>query len=425
MVLWIADAHTRYQSGLNVPQLAADGFAGLIVKASESAPGWPSSWTASGLADTWVDQARAAGMVVGAYHWLTSAPAEAQVDHYLGRIAEMGGPDGMLCAVDVEDRIRPPEWNTLHDFLSIFYARTQHSLIIYSGNWWWQSRGWNFSSMSPYLWDSRYVTGVRSAPELYDEVPESWWTPRYGGWSQATMLQFTSTGVAGGIHGDIDISAFRGSIEDLRSIAGIQPAEPAKEPEVFFYKINGTDDVYISNGIQRRHVSNIEYAEMLNILPALGLFNNGEMLTLAHHIGVEVRSSVVLYRVPDAPTPELADEIWATNGVSRWHVPDAAELQAIRDMADDDLIDLADDGAVQTAVAHVGQPVGLPITATGEEIAEPLAAAVTSWLTGPVTQLAATVSEAVTALTDRQTRVAAALAAAGEDLAAADDAQPE
>lgn len=213
-MLWIADAHCDYQSGLNVPKLKEEGFSALLVKATQGATGY----TAPAKFDTWVSQARTAGLIPGAYHWLTSANAGSQLDHFLGRIKN---PAGMLCAVDVEETTNPPSFATLSAFVNGWYARTNnHPLIIYSGNWWWDSRDWNGAQFTPYLWDSRYVSGTGYGSSLYSGVPADWWTPRYGGWSKTTMLQFTSKGSAGGIVGNVDISAYDGPVERLMTLTG-------------------------------------------------------------------------------------------------------------------------------------------------------------------------------------------------------------
>lgn len=211
-MLWVVDAHTEYQSSLNVPSLAVEGYSAIIVKATQGATGY----TAPGKFDQWLSQARVAGLIPGAYHWLTGANAGAQLDHFLGRI---GNPDGMLIAVDVEDNDSPPSYAVLEEFVRGWYARTNnHPILIYSGNWWWSARGWNGANLSPYLWDSRYVNGSGYGSSLYSGVADSWWQARYGGWSAPTLLQFTSKGTVGGINGNVDLNAFRGNIDELRSL---------------------------------------------------------------------------------------------------------------------------------------------------------------------------------------------------------------
>lgn len=212
MVIFVVDAHNDYQAGLNIPQVAAEGYSGLIVKATQGATGY----TAPAAFDTWISQARAAGMVVGAYHWLTKASASAQLDHFLGRI---GNTDDMLCAVDVEEtNENAPTKKILEEFIDGFNYRTKgHPLLVYSSNWWWSRLNWDIPVGNTHLWDSRYVTGSDYGSALYTMVPDSWWTPRYGNWGETDLLQFTSQAAVAGKR--VDVSAFRGTIEELRALA--------------------------------------------------------------------------------------------------------------------------------------------------------------------------------------------------------------
>lgn len=212
-MLYLVDAHNDYQAGLNIEQVAREGYSALLVKATQGATGY----TAAGAFDDWIRRARASGMIAGAYHWLTSASASAQLDHYLRRLDAVGGPAGLLCAVDVEDTENPPTRSILADFADGFRRRTGgHPLLLYTGAWWWKPRGWNGAGITPYLWASRYVSGSGYGSQLYSRVPESWWTPGYGGWGQATILQFSSTGLVAGKA--VDVNAFRGSLDDLRAL---------------------------------------------------------------------------------------------------------------------------------------------------------------------------------------------------------------
>lgn len=212
-MIWLVDVHPAYQAGLDVERVAREGYSGLIVKATQGATGY----TAPSTFDSWVRRARAAGMVPGAYHWLTSAAAGGQLDHYLSRLDAVGGPEGMLCAVDVEDTASPPTWAVLKSFVEGFRQRTSgHPLLLYTGAWWWTPRGWPGASLTPYLWASRYVAGTGPGSALYAKVPASWWTPGYGGWPQATLLQFSSRGQVAGQA--VDVNAFRGPREQLLAL---------------------------------------------------------------------------------------------------------------------------------------------------------------------------------------------------------------
>jgi hypothetical protein len=227
----IVDAHCTYQAGLSVEQVAREGYGGLIVKATQGAGG---GYTAPPAFDDWIRRARGAGMIPGAYHWLTNTGATAQVDHYLSRLDAVGGPEGLLCAVDVEDISPPPPWAVLAAWVAEWDRRTGgHPLLLYTGAWWWSARGWNGASLTPYLWASRYVAGSGYGSQLYQKVPDGWWTPGYGNWSGATLLQFTSSALVAGKA--VDVSAFRGSTSELQALtrAGGTPMVDLLDPDPY------------------------------------------------------------------------------------------------------------------------------------------------------------------------------------------------
>jgi GH25 family lysozyme M1 (1,4-beta-N-acetylmuramidase) len=222
MVLYVVDAHTTYQAGLDVRQVAREGYAALIVKATEGVTGF----RAPAVFDGWHASARSAGMIPGAYHWLTGADGAQQADRFLTRIG--GTPAlrrGMLCAVDVEQNgANAPTLAGLRAFVGRWRGQTGgHPLMIYSGNWWWSVRGWSVAELTPYLWDSRYVTGAGYGSALYGKVPASWWIPRYGGWPRTTLLQFTSSARVAGK--TVDVSAFDGDRSKLAALAGLTTEE--------------------------------------------------------------------------------------------------------------------------------------------------------------------------------------------------------
>jgi len=178
---------------------------------------------------THVAGARSAGLLVGAYHFLTRAPAEAQVRNFLLAVQEAGGPEGMLLALDVEDPGSEPEprWSDVTAFVTEFRRRLpKHPLFVYSGNWFWADHLGNpdARTLGCPLWDSRYLSTGGGTAGAVSRVPEAWWTARYGRFGQATILQFTDAGRLGG-EPHIDINAYRGTLDQLRAYAYSNPAE--------------------------------------------------------------------------------------------------------------------------------------------------------------------------------------------------------
>jgi hypothetical protein len=208
-VIWLVDI-SNHQGAFDVGRAVSEGYAGVWMKATEG-----TTWR-DGMFDTFAGQALAAGAVPGAYHYLRAGSGRAQCDVFYGRIRDHGGPDGWLAACDNES---DASWQTTVDFFARWRELAgDHPLFMYSGNWWWSKRGWDGASLTPYLWDSRYVTGSGYGAVLYQSVPDSWWSPRYGGWGDVTVLQFSSSGLVAGR--SVDVNAFRGTREQLLALTG-------------------------------------------------------------------------------------------------------------------------------------------------------------------------------------------------------------
>lgn len=208
MVTWLIDI-SNHQGTFDVGRAVSEGYSGVWMKATEG------TTFRDGMFDTFARQVIASGAVPGAYHYLRSGSGRVQCDAFYRRIRDHGGPDGWLAACDNEANA---SWQTTVDFFARWRELAgDHPLFMYSGNWWWSKRGWNGASLTPYLWDSRYVSGSGYGSALYERVPESWWSSRYGGWGGVTVLQFSSSGSVAGRK--VDVNAFRGSVAELRALA--------------------------------------------------------------------------------------------------------------------------------------------------------------------------------------------------------------
>lgn len=125
---------------------------------------------------------------------------------------------GTLCALDVED-----DGIDVHDiwnFVVNWNARTKHPLILYTSDWFWKGRLGNPNARSLHipLWDSEYVAGKDYAVNLYDDMPQGWWSPNYGGWAECTFIQFSNKAKIAGKA--LDANAYRDSDEKLLRLAG-------------------------------------------------------------------------------------------------------------------------------------------------------------------------------------------------------------
>lgn len=216
-MLYGVDVHGVYQAGLDFALLRRQGYSFCAVKASQGTsfvgPQF-AAWTAAG---------RAAGLIMGAYHWIEHGRVTEQVDHFLRVLATVGGPDGLLIQLDCEDSAT---WADLQEWDRVWRERTGgQPYLIYTGAWWWDAAGrrWDGSSITPLLWHSHYLAadtdGVPDDPaEFAARIPAAWWAPGYGGWKAATILQFSSKGDAGGLRNNVDLNATKLTREQLLAL---------------------------------------------------------------------------------------------------------------------------------------------------------------------------------------------------------------
>jgi GH25 family lysozyme M1 (1,4-beta-N-acetylmuramidase) len=223
-VLYGVDVHDAYQAGISFPTLVRQGYSFAVVKLTQG------TTFVRDRAPSWIRSARSAGLIPGAYHWLTGSDGAAQARWFHSHLAAAGGPEGLLIQLDCEDdgygrqmTDWANEWNQLTNY---------HPFIIYSAKWWWpRTGGFNGHSLTPYLWHGQYITTdanttADNPANLVARVPSSFWTPGYGGWPRATILQFTDQGDAGGLGNNVDLNATplsRGQLLALTTTSGEDP----------------------------------------------------------------------------------------------------------------------------------------------------------------------------------------------------------
>lgn len=217
---WVLDL-SNHQPGFDIPRAVREGYQAILLKATEGLN------YRDPLFDSYAQATQDMGALPGAYHFLRAGDGAAQARYLYQRIADHGGPGGWVAICDNEV---DATWDATVAFSQEWAQLTGgHPLVVYSGNWWWSARGWNGSTLTPYLWDSRYVAGTGYGSQLYAGVPDSWWVPRYGGWTQATMLQFSSTATVAGAS-PVDVSAYRGTVATLRSTLAVPGITPPPAP---------------------------------------------------------------------------------------------------------------------------------------------------------------------------------------------------
>lgn len=183
--------------------------------------------------------------VPGCYLFLEEGNGAAQADYF----AEHAGPlDGWLLTVDAEPTgSSNPRQADLNNCVTRLRQHYPHNQVVgYCPGWYWGSQA---LTQFDWLWNSHYVNGVGTPPELYAQVPASWWAD-YGG-KHTKLLQFTSTCRIVGVSGDVDCSAFRGTIADLQALTMKVPTHPTPSPTP---TPQGEPDVYVFDQPQHRAV---------------------------------------------------------------------------------------------------------------------------------------------------------------------------
>jgi MYXO-CTERM domain-containing protein len=177
----------------------------VIIKATEG-----TGYTNPYYADDAV-QARAAGMYVGAYHWLHfTTSGSAQADYFLDAIGGSVPPGDLPPMLDVEepnDSATPAERVAhMQDWLERVEIVTGRKPMIYSGSWYWDGyldspQGYNDY---PFCW-AAYVDGCPLVPDYFPQL---------------TMWQYLGgEGSTPGIDAACDQDMFYGTEAELAAFA--------------------------------------------------------------------------------------------------------------------------------------------------------------------------------------------------------------
>jgi GH25 family lysozyme M1 (1,4-beta-N-acetylmuramidase) len=211
---------------MDLTKAKSEGYEFCVVKATEG-PHPDGSTYDNPYYEQQFANAKAAGMVVGSYHYLVEAPAKPQVDHFL---ATIGDASGQLIMIDYEEYNKYPELsprpNTLDEFLGELKSRVgSHPILLYSGRGYWNEPPPNSDIDDDQIvtWDANYpydANPVGTGPELYTTVWD-WdqaWGKRWGG-KEPIIWQFSGATPVAGVE-QVDVNAFRGTREELRSLTG-------------------------------------------------------------------------------------------------------------------------------------------------------------------------------------------------------------
>lgn len=239
MVTFGLDISHHQDLRLDLAQCRREGIEFVFMKATEGA-GFVDSEFGANLAE-----ARAAGLLVAAYHYVRSnASAAAQVANVQRAVPRdvpvipdvEANSGGIALTRDIVNRLR-----------AIGYAVP----LSYIPRWYWNQIGQPSLAGMPPLWSSRYPDNViGSIADEWADVPAHYWNG-YGGLNVA-ILQFTSSARIAG-HQPLDANAFRGTRDELAVLLGSQEEDPVKN--LILAREQGGDALWVGDGITRRHIA--------------------------------------------------------------------------------------------------------------------------------------------------------------------------
>lgn len=254
MVTFGLDISHHQDLGLDLAAARRDGIEFVFIKATEGGNFVDPEFSAN------VAEARAAGQLVAAYHYVRADASAALQVANISRVVPWTipvildverGSGSVALARDIVDRLR---------------AATYRVPLLYLPRWYWLELGRPNLAGLPPLWSSRYPDNVvGTLAEEWADVPAHYWDG-YGGLT-VEVLQFTSSSRVAG-HQPLDANAYRGTRETLAQLLGYETVIPTKREEsdmhTFYVRGNDEPDVYCvtvsGTEAEARHVSPAEWA---------------------------------------------------------------------------------------------------------------------------------------------------------------------
>lgn len=242
MVTFGLDISHHQDLGLDLAQCRREGIEFVFIKSSEGGTFVDSEFRAN------LHEARDAGMLVAAYHYLRSnASAAAQVANVQAVV-----PRDVPVIPDVE--ANSGGVGLVREFVDLLRAVGYHVPFTYLPRWYWTQLGQPSLAGLPPLWSSRYPDNVvGSIADEFADVPVRYWAG-YGGLDVA-VLQFTSSVRIAG-HVPLDANAYRGTRDQLAALLGYTTLEedhPVKN--LILAQKKDSPEVWVGDGLTRRHVA--------------------------------------------------------------------------------------------------------------------------------------------------------------------------
>lgn len=181
---------SRWQTGLKIADLPADvRFVNISVSKGLNAPA-----EIGQKRQEWALDARKAGKVLMAYHWLNSTASGAEQWMACRRelLTTFGGLSGFGLQLDCEDTASPATFQHVKDFLTAAQAELKRPVAFYTGDWWIAARSaWpSVAALTPYLWATANDGWLTAVPP---EDSRHWVWTGLGGWEHLSLLQWSDT----------------------------------------------------------------------------------------------------------------------------------------------------------------------------------------------------------------------------------------
>lgn len=151
----------------------------------------------------YAETARKLDMGICTFHYLNrEASGSAQADFAWKQILNLGGPQGIAHECDCETNATETIYR---DYVKAIQDKFGRHILTYSGDWWWQARGWHGADLTP------YYTAAPNAGYLgsYPGDASTHWHAGYGGWDYLAMMQYAVGPIAGVGGGKLSQSAIR------------------------------------------------------------------------------------------------------------------------------------------------------------------------------------------------------------------------
>lgn len=234
------DISHHQDARLDLAQCHREGIDFVVLKATEGSTFVDSEFAAN------LAEARAAGLLVAAYHYQRPATVAEQIANILHTV-----PRDVPVILDVESGSGDIALTRM--LVTALQVYGYHVPLTYLPRWYWQQIGSPSLAGLPPLWSSRYPdTVVGSLADEWADVPAHYWTG-YGGLNVA-VLQFTSSVRIAG-HQPIDANAYRGTREQLAVLLGVATPKEEHVKNLILARERGGPRVYVGDGLTRRHVA--------------------------------------------------------------------------------------------------------------------------------------------------------------------------